>query len=572
MMQTNLKSIHPVLIKLLQKRGIVDAEAMAGFFSWELKDLPELTKLHDLSKASSRIVDAIEANEEIGVYGDYDVDGTTSCALLYHFFRMIGKDVSLSQPNRFVEGYGIHPSFIDTALEKKISLIITVDCGITAHETASYAREKKCDLIITDHHRDDPDKPLPDACAVINPSRRDENPDSQLTAMAGVGVAFALALGIKKEMEKRKKTCPSIYPLLQFVAVGTICDLAPLNPMNLKLTRHGLKQMTSSGYPGIKAFISKELRKLKMVPSEHISFQMGPKINSKGRLDHPEKALELLTTDDQQIAWENCNHLENCNNERKFIQSEVYQEAKEAIEKKITNDNHIISVVYSPNWHEGVIGIVASRLVEQYKVPAIIFTNSSEDGVIKASARTAGELNIFKCLKDLSHLFIKFGGHKAAAGLSMKKENLAEFKDAIFKNLCKIPAIERTVIIDYDLELMPDEIVPSLLKNLELMEPYGNQNQRPLFKMTGLKLASYKILKEKHVRWDLHHEKDKGLNFKGISFNYIDSWECIHPSEIYDIQNRENETLAILFNLTINRWNGNEYPQLQIKKIVLGAF
>ena len=278
--KTNNK-LHHVLEKVLYKRGVTP-HTLDEYFSWNLRELPDLCSMLDTDKTAKRIIQAINKKEKIGIYGDYDVDGTTSCALFYQYFQMIGVDVELFQPSRFVEGYGVHPSSVDNAIAKGVDLLITVDCGITNCETADYALEKGMDLIITDHHKDIREE-MPKAYAIVNPNRRDEPADSPLTALAGVGVAFAVCLQVKKILDKEKET-PSIYPLLQYVAIGTICDMAKLNPMNMKLTRHGLKQIIATEYAGVACFFNDEDRTAPFIGSEKISFYVGPLINSKGRL------------------------------------------------------------------------------------------------------------------------------------------------------------------------------------------------------------------------------------------------------------------------------------------------
>jgi single-stranded-DNA-specific exonuclease len=562
--------LHPVIARLFEKRGF-DVKDIQEFMSCNLRDLPDLTALKDISKASDRIIKAIDNGEKIGIYGDYDVDGTTSCALFHHFFEMHKTQVELIQPSRFIEGYGLHISSIDKALEMGIEILITVDCGITNCEAAEYAKERGLDLIITDHHKDAADK-MPDAYAIVNPSRRDEPEDSVLVPLAGVAVAFAICLQIKNTLAARGTETPSLYPLLQFVAIGTICDMAKLTPMNIKLVRHGLKQIKDTQYPGIKAFFSTEERKLPNVPSEKLSFNIGPMINSKGRLDHPEKALELLIAKDSTRAYECYSHLEISNNERKFIQGKVVEEAKQQILRSIDSDNHKISIAYEPHWHEGVIGIVASRLVEDFKAPAIVFTDSEEAGIIKASARSAGTMSIFDCLKKNEDLFLKFGGHTAAAGLSMPVENLPVFKKRMNALLDEIPAIERTRLESYDLEIEPQEITPTLLKQLETLEPFGMGNPKPIFKMQGLVLSSFDILKEKHIRWNFTSLKNKQLRLKGISFNYVNKWNITPAGQIYSSQTQYNEGISAFFTLGINRFNGNEYIQLMVENVKLGAF
>lgn len=563
--QENKQKLHPAIIRLFEKRNIFNN--IEEYFSWDLNSLPDLTNMKDMDKTVERILLAIDNQEKIGIYGDYDVDGTTSCALFYHYFQMLGVTVDLCQPSRFVEGYGIHNSSIDVALEKGISLLITVDCGITNLETAEYAKEKGLDLIITDHHKDAREH-LPNAFAVVNPNRRDEPQDGILNPLAGVTVAFAVCLAVKNELQKRGKETPSIYPLLQFVAIGTICDLANLTPTNMKLTRHGLKQIPNTQYSGIASFFTQEDKNFDVIPSEKISFYVGPLINSKGRLDHPEKALNLLIASDYKEAFANYSHLEISNRERKIIQNEVFDEAKRKIIKEIKTGDILSCIAYEPHWHEGVIGIVASKLVETFEVPAMVFTDSEQEGIIKASCRSAGELNLYNCLKNCEDLFVKFGGHKAAAGLSMPKENFEIFKERMNAQLQNIPEIERTVQDQYDIHLKFEEIDRKLIKELELMEPFGMGNERPKFRMMNAKIESFTILKDIHVKWQFSSTDLPGQKIGGISFNYIGKWNSLLPDELFRRQNEEG--LTVQFTLGINRFRGNEIIQLMVDKIFLG--
>ena len=554
--------IPAILEKILLKRGFTP-EQIPELFSWDLKALPSLQKMNDLNNAAKRIIQAMDQSENIGIYGDYDVDGTTSCALLYHFFNILGHEVKLYQPSRFTDGYGLHKSSIDQALADDISVLITVDCGITNVEAAEYAKTK-LDLIITDHHKDAAEM-IPPAYAVVNPNRRDEDDDSPLKVLAGVGVAFSLCLEIRELLLKSGKDCPSLYPLLQFFAIGTISDLAKLTPMNLTLTRHGLKQLLASEYPGLRTFFTPEEKEAGAVLSDKVSFNIGPMINSKGRLDHPELALNLLTTDSSDLAYHYHSQLVDCNNERKSIQNKVYTEAKDQIESEY-DENHLISIAYEPSWHEGVIGIVASRLVESYKAPAIVFTDAEDKGVIKASARTAGELSIFDCLKQCDEFFLKFGGHKAAAGLSMKKERLPEFKKKMNAILSEIPYGLRSVQDSYDMEIEVDDIDYQLVKSLELLEPFGQGNPKPVFKLVNARLDHYKLLKDIHVRWAFSSQK-MNRKVQGISFNYVGSLGSPAPEYIFENQDELNP--QYLCTLGINRFRGNESIQLMVNKVIL---
>lgn len=562
------RKLHPTVAAILNKRNI-SQDQIADYFSWDLRALPDLTQHKDCEKTAHRIIKAIKNKENIGIYGDYDVDGTTSCALFYQYFKSLGIAVQLFQPSRFVEGYGVHPSSIDTAKENNIDLLITVDCGITNFETAAYALEKNIDLIITDHHKDICDE-MPRAFSIVNPNRRDEPANSPLKSLAGVGVAFAVCLQVKKILDKEFSTpTPSIYPLLQYVAIGTICDLANLNPMNLKLTRHGLKQIKETQFAGIACFFNDEDRNAPFITSEKISFYVGPLINSKGRLDHPEKALKLIIADNHKDAFENYAHLETSNRERKFIQKEVYDEAKLDIIKTLKSADPLINIAYRPHWHEGVIGIVASKLVETFQIPAIVFTNSEKKGIIKASCRSAGELNLFDALNHCSEFFLKFGGHRAAAGLSMPLENLEHFKNKIHHYLRDIPEIQRIVQDEFDVEISFNDINKQLVKELESMEPFGMGNPKPVFRMKDCFIESYNVLKDAHVKWNFIHQNNPKIKIGGISFNYIGKWNTPAAEEL--MHSQYSEGVTVQFTIGINRFRGNEIIQLMVDKIFIGT-
>jgi single-stranded-DNA-specific exonuclease len=559
------QELHAVLVRLFKKRGLTPTEVQ-DMLSWNLKDLPELTNMIDLPRASERLIRALTQGEKIGVFGDYDVDGTTSCALLWHFFKMLDIEIEVYQPSRFVEGYGIHPSSIDQALTNGVKVLMSVDCGISNTATADYANERGVDLIITDHHRDAAPH-IPRAYAVVNPNRRDEPENSPLKALAGVGVAFALALQIKKDLAEQGRELPSLYPLLQFVAIGTISDLARMTPLNLRLTRHGLKQMPSTVYAGIRAFLAPEETRSAMVSSERISFHVGPHINSKGRLDHPDRALRLLISDDHQETREHFTHLEVANRDRRVIQKEVFDEAKLEVIKDISKEDLTINIVYRPHWHEGVIGIVASKLVETFDVPAIVFTDAEEEGVIKASCRSAGELNIFELLESCKDHFIKFGGHKAAAGLSMRKENFHPFRQQMMTLLSAIPAPLRTKGKSFDVEIGIEEINAQLVRDLEKLEPFGPGHERPVFRMKNAVIQSYRILKDAHVRWTFAGAGDKKVTVQGMSFNYLGKWNEPTPEEIFE---QQKAGLIVEFTLGINRFQGNETIQLMVSRLIPG--
>lgn len=558
---------NTIVREILRARGYSSDQEVAHFLSWDLKQLPDLSAMQDMQKAAQRLVLALEKNEQICVYGDYDVDGTTSCALLYQFFKLFGTTVKLLQPSRFEEGYGLHLSSVDDAIGLGSQVLISVDCGITSVDAADYALDRGIDLIITDHHTDAAPE-MPKAYAIVNPNRRDEPADSPLKSLAGVGVAFALAVEIKKLWEKKHPAIPSLYPLLEFVAVGTISDLAPIEPANAKLIRHGLKQIPNSPYAGIRQFLTPEERQLPFLSSEKVSFQIGPLINSKGRLDHPESALKLLIAEDSSEANPFYNILKESNRERKIIQGQVFKQAKEQFIQQLNESSQFptIIVVYQKDWHEGVIGIVASKLVEEFRIPAIVFTDAKDEGIIKASARTAGELDLFSLLNDNRDYFEKFGGHKAAAGLSMKKENLSALRKSLANSLAQIPEIIRTRSLDFDMTIDFQNINPDLVASLQTLEPFGNHNPRPTFRIQNFILEGFSELSGGHIKWELKAPAGNNLKVKGISFFYIGRWDHSSPEELMQLQN-QGEKLELIGQLGFNDFRGNRYLQILVSKI-----
>lgn len=315
----------------------------------------------------------------------------------------------------------------------------------------------------------------------------------------------------------------------------------------------------------MRAFFAPEELDVMTISSEKISFHVGPHINSKGRLDHPERALKLLICDNAKEAREHFSHLEIANRDRRLIQAEVFKEAKEDVIKSLSGEELLINILYRPTWHEGVIGIVASKLVETFEVPAIVFTNAEENGVIKASARSAGDLNIFDLLDQCKDLFIKFGGHKAAAGLSMRAENFQAFKARMNELLKPIPAPLRTKSQAFDIEVDIEEINAGLVKSLEMLEPFGPGNERPVFRMKNALIQSYKLMKDVHVRWSFAGSGDKKIQLQGVSFNYVGKWNEPSPEDLFEYQAKAG--LMVQFTLGVNRFRGNETIQLMVDRL-----
>jgi single-stranded-DNA-specific exonuclease len=535
---------------LKEKRGLSKKD-IELFMSKDLSSLP-LFNLKDLKKGAKIVKDAIKQNKKVAIYGDYDVDGTTASSLLYLYLKDKIADIEVFQPDRFKHGYGLNKDLLTEIKNKGFDLIITVDLGITNCEEVDFVKNKlNMDIIITDHHHDIRES-IPKADAVINPNRRDEKNES-LKALAGVGVAYALTVATSKELKIKIDTS-----LLQFVAIGTIADLVPINYLNAILVRNGLSQIEeSSKYPGIKVFFSESDFDTDVIPSTKVAFNIGPIINSAGRLFHAKKATDLLTATSFEKAEKLLLELKSNNSERRHVQEETLLEAKKQARKNIKNGD-LINIIYNKNWHEGVIGIVASQIVEEFKLPTIVLTNSKEKNILKGSARSAGKLNLLELLEENHSLFEKFGGHKAAAGLSIKNDQLDKLKNELNDSLKKIEESERTARIIADMSIKLEEITFATVKEFESLEPFSTKNERPIFKLENAKVVNYDIINGKHVKWHFGFENSR-KTVKGITFNYLDRDEFIHPEKL--------DNVNAFVELGLNYYKGRQYVQLMVKEI-----
>lgn len=548
--------------------------------SWDLKSLPPFKQLLDIEKAADIILQNLESNSLIGIFGDYDVDGTTSCALFYHFFTQLKLPhtplIKCYQPGRFKEGYGLHVHSVELAKSENVSLLITVDCGITSIEAAKRAQELHLDLIISDHHQDAaPEMPIVNA--LVNPNRRDQTYQTaeaeQLRCLAGVGVAFAICVIVREKLIQKNYSCDSLYKLLPFYALGTISDLATLNSMNLRLVRHGLKLLTETTYPGLVALLDGKEFSKKYLDSDLIGFHLGPLLNAKGRMDHPELALELLTTLDPERAKNLAYHLFEVNQKRKETQIKILNEAKIELTRELNLSGEKtlpIAIAYNPKWHEGVIGIVAAKLVDFFQCPALVFTKTEDGNFIKASARTFKNLDLFELLKTTEDLFEKFGGHRAAAGMTMKEENLFELKTRL-----KSKVLEQARIADLSpkvedkipyLQIPFSEINEALLENIYQHGPYGQGHPMPLLKIQQCKIIKYSILKDEHVKWtimDTNPTNQTVLN--ALSFYYFSKNQVLHPEEL--VRSQANFSISLIGHLKVNTFRKKDFMQFLINDL-----
>ncbi len=482
-----------------------------------LAKLPSPNEFKDIKKATSRIKEAILSKEPITIVGDYDVDGVVSTTIIVDFFKRIGIEVNYIIPNRFTHGYGLSPKIVEMIDE---GLVITVDNGISAYEAAKLLKEKNIDLIITDHHT--VAEELPDAFAIVNPKQEDcQFPFKEI---CGAQVAWYLCAALKKELNVKI----DLQDFFDLLCIAIIADIMPMISLNYTMVRNGLKKIKTSNRPAfikIKQMMSKEI-----YVSDDIGFSIAPKINSAGRIEDASIALSFLLSKNQHEANSTLQMLEELNSYRKTLQEDIFQKAKISCNK---NDNVI--VVWGENWHEGVIGIVASKLSNIYKKPAFVF--SIKDGLAKGSARANADINLHTIIAQTAELLLGFGGHKNAAGLSLKASNLEEFKIKI-NNLLNLNPKE--LHIEYDIlgELDVSCVDIEFLNIIEHFEPYGLENCRPIFKISNSKVLKSQLFgkEQNHLKLTLNNN---GFVFEALKFyenkkivtNYIDIVVSVNKNE-----------------------------------------
>lgn len=542
--------LHPLVAKVLVLRGFEDIEKAQSFLDAKLNLLPHPHKMLNLKTAAERIVDAMERSETICIYGDYDVDGVTSTALLVDFFRKAGYPVRSYLPSRIDEGYGFHKSTVEQMAHEGVSLIITVDTGISGHDACRKAKEFGVTVIITDHH--EILGSLPDAFSIINPHQKGCGFHKE--QLAGVGIAFFLAAAVRIELIARKKISADKIDLKQFldlVTLGTVADVAPVVEVNRLLVSYGLGIISSEERPGIKAL--KEVAHLtsKKVLCGHVSFQLGPRINAAGRMGDANLGVDLLTGQDYSEALRIAEILEKENQKRQLVEGKILEEARTQL---LGNKNHeqLHSVVLAgKDWHPGVIGIVASRIQEEFYRPTILITFDGEVG--RGSARSIADFNIFKAIEKCSNFLEGFGGHQYAAGLQIKPENLSDFAIAFEKiarkELSKEDLIPR-LIIDAQCEL--EQIDSRLIKSLGKLAPFGVGNPEPVFMTRDAEVMYKKVVGRTHLKLRVSNGRD---NITAIAFGMGDL--------IDEISTR----IDIAYTVGMNEYQGHSEIQLTIKDL-----
>lgn len=548
----------PVCIaEVLLKRGLSDNKVLEAYFNTPLSGLVSPFYIKDIDKAVTCIADSIVKNEKICVYGDYDVDGVTSVALMYHFLSEVGADVSYYIPNRLEEGYGLNIAAIDELASAGTKLLVTVDCGINAVNEVEHAASIGLKVIITDHHQ--PSETIPEAaCAVVNPMREDDK--SVCKYLSGVGVAFKTVMALRSKMNsigRFKGKMPNIKKYLDLVTLGTVADVVPLVGENRIFVRHGLEILSGrdcrAGLRELKRVAGVDGHK---VTTSNVGFGLAPRINAVGRLGNSDKGFRLLITNDRAQAKYLADELDRENKERQEIEKEIIEETFERVEKNKLNEKYKGLVLYSKEWHQGVIGIVASRLVEKYHMPAIVLT--FEDGIGKGSGRSIPSFDLYKGLEKMQDILLSFGGHKYAAGLKVAEADIGDLQRRFHETVAELLSPEDfEAELNIDAFIEPEDVNPDFMRWLEKMEPYGAGNREPVFCMKGMR----KYQPSTFVGRDGTHLKmfleKNGKTFDCIGYNMKPYSKIVASSDSFDI----------VFTPSINGYYGGRYIQLVLKDI-----
>lgn len=555
-------NINEALVTLLVQRGITNFEAARAFFRPSLDDLHDPFLLKDMDKAVSRIDQAVSRGEKILVYGDYDVDGTTAVALVYTFLREFYPNLGFYIPDRYSEGYGISYKAIDFAADSGYSLIIALDCGIKAVEKVKYAATKNIDFIIADHHR--PGDELPPAIAVLDPKRPDCNYPYEELSGCGVGFKIIQAFSIRKGWP-----FVNLLKYLDLVVVSVAADIVNITGENRILAYYGLKLLNSQPRPGFEALLEisgiKRLEKpenpekifSKELTISDLVFTLGPRINAAGRIESGNNSVELLISTSIEEARQLAEQINNCNTERRNLDSSITQEALDILQNDPDSQNAFTNLIYKPDWHKGVIGIVASRLTEIYYRPTIVLCKSN--GLITGSARSIKDFDIYDAIDACSDLLEHFGGHTYAAGLSLKPENLDRFRSRFeeyarekLKGIHPVPEIE----IDYCLTL--SDITPKFYEILKQFAPFGPGNMSPVFATEKVMDTGYsRLVGKNHIKLSVVHPHISGYPVSGIAFQLGQYFPEI----------QKGTPFGICYHIEENEWNGKVSLQLNVKDI-----
>ncbi|MBW2117420.1 MAG: single-stranded-DNA-specific exonuclease RecJ [Deltaproteobacteria bacterium] len=545
--------VTPLQAQLLINRGISNPSQAKSFLCPRLADMANPMLLKDMDCALAMILKAVEDRKKITIYGDYDADGLTATALLLNFFSCLGIETSSYIPNRLTEGYGLNKEAVETIAADGTDLIITVDCGISNSKEIAFAKNLGMNVVVTDHHQ------VPQGFSagypIINPHRADCL--FPFKDLAGVGIAFFLAIAIRTALRKKgwfeTKTEPDLREYLDLVALGTVADRVPLLDQNRMLVSSGLGIMGKSRWKGIKAMIEVAGIGAPDITADDLAFRLGPRLNAPGRMDDPGLCVKILTTDDTLLAKDLALRINDANIKRQGVERHILDKIEAKIKKTEGIDDRRALVMAGEGWHKGVLGIVASRLVDKYNRPVLVL--DVQDGMAAGSGRSIDGFNLYEALSRLGYLFEKFGGHAHAAGFTLKAANLEtlrmELEGVAEKNLRQedmVPAIHM------EAEVSLDHITFDMVRQVRALGPFGEGNPEPVFLARPLEVAGSRVVGERHLKLRV---SQGGTTLEAIGFGLADK----HPLE--------GKTISMVFTPELNYWQGYERIQLRIIDLIL---
>ena len=545
------KGLSTLLAQLMVNRGLGDPDAARFFLDARLDTVHDPFLMLGMDVAVRRIVQAIQNKETVTIYGDYDVDGVTSAALVVHFFRELGAPVDYYLPNRMEEGYGLNDNALDTIKARGGRLVITADTGITALSQVDHANKIGVEVIVTDHHQVAVEG-LPNALAVLNPHQPECTYPFKF--LSGVGIVFKLAGGIRRGLLEAgwdADKLPNLKKHLDLFTLGTIADMSPLIDENHVLTSHGLEALRTSVKPGVIALKSVVGIEGK-VDSSSVGFGMGPRLNAAGRLGQPDRGLHLLVSDDLNEAMEMAKSLEVLNEERKETQKWCFEEAEYLLDRQVDLENENVIVLASENFHQGVIGIVAAKLAEKFFRPAILI--SLVEGMGKGSARSIPAFNLVKAMTQCSEHLVQYGGHAYAAGLNIKEERVDDFRKAMNKVGAEYLTADSLVAeVKVDATLRMEDITQEFYGEMEMLEPFGQMNRVPVFISREVRARDVKFVgrEDNHVRFRA---------FQGNQFRNVIGFNLAHDFQSIDA----NEPVDIVYELRRNTWGGRNSIEMKL--------
>ncbi|HVS20379.1 MAG TPA: single-stranded-DNA-specific exonuclease RecJ [Pyrinomonadaceae bacterium] len=542
--------VSPIVAGLLMARGHQDVSSAQAFLNPSLDQLHDPSLMLGMSDAVARVLRAIDGHEPVLIYGDYDVDGTTGTAVLLRALRMLGGTAGYHVPHRFTEGYGIRQDALEKAVNEGYKLVVSVDCGITAHEPLHWARSNGLDIIVTDHHLPDADEGAPPALAVLNPNQHGcDYPDKNL---AGVGVAFKLIHALFRERGREVQ----VPGFLKMVAIGTVADVAKLVGENRAIVALGLSDLPRAVNPGLRALI--EIAGCgddSEMTAYDLGFRIGPRINAAGRMDAARAVVELFNAKDKDEARRLAEHLDTRNRERKEAQREIFNRAIEEFESGAERDSQThAAVIAGDGWHRGVIGLAASKIAERLNRPCVVISLDGDIG--HGSARSIEAYHLFNGLTACRDLLEKFGGHSHAAGLVIRRDRVAEFRRRLNEHAASCLTGEDLVpTLNIDAEVGAPELSFQLSQELRSLEPFGAGNPRPLFVTRGLRVLSEpQVIKEQHLKLRVAGENNRP--FEAIW------WRGVEEAKRTPLA---NQRIDLAYELETNSWNGEIRLQLNVK-------